>query len=153
MLLGHELDITIKGTRNAVLKKRLKRAADFYAKHLLPAYIRKAITIELAIVKIKTGEEGFCEIVGYNSKNKAREFKIELDKSLDAHKMLESLAHEMVHLKQYAMGELNDDMTRWKGRSVDSDKINYWDHPWEIEAYGRERGLFARFIQNAFSQE
>jgi len=55
----------------------------------------------------------------------------------------------MVHLKQYAKGELKDyarvKSIKWKGQVYDEDRIDYWDHPWEIEAYGRERGLYIRF--------
>ena len=25
--------------------------------------------------------------------------------------------------------------------------INYWDYPWEIEAFGRQLGLFVRFCE------
>jgi hypothetical protein len=61
---------------------------------------------------------------------------------------LEVLAHEMVHVKQYARGELYvgaySGKHRWQGKWV-SDNINYWDAPWEIEAHGRESGLFIQY--------
>ena len=28
------------------------------------------------------------------------------------------------------------------------DKIDYWDYPWEIEAFGRQLGLFVRFCND-----
>jgi len=28
------------------------------------------------------------------------------------------------------------------------DKIDYWDYPWEIEAFGRQLGLFVRFCED-----
>jgi hypothetical protein len=30
---------------------------------------------------------------------------------------------------------------------VDDNQVDYWDTPWEIEAHGREKGLFTRFKQ------
>ena len=49
---------------------------------------------------------------------------------------METIAHEMVHLKQYAKGELVDlsrcGSTRWQNNLVDS-QTNYWDPSWEIE--------------------
>jgi hypothetical protein len=36
-------------------------------------------------------------------------------------------------------------MTRWKGQRVDSDTIDYWVQPWEVEAHGYEAGLFTKF--------
>lgn len=57
----------------------------------------------------------------------------------------------MVHLKQYAKGELKDifrpaRMVKWLGEKYDSDNMDYWEQPWEIEAYGREKGLFIKFM-------
>jgi len=27
-------------------------------------------------------------------------------------------------------------------------EVDYFDYPWEIEAYGRQLGLFIRFLEN-----
>jgi len=63
--------------------------------------------------------------------------------------MLINLAHEMVHVKQFSLGDLKDGkpstITVWQGVPFDEDTIDYWDTPWEVEAHGREKGLFARF--------
>ena len=51
----------------------------------------------------------------------------------------------MVHVRQYIQGDVNLNLTRWKGsRVVD---IDYWDQPWEIEAHGIEVGLFTKFAK------
>ena len=63
------------------------------------------------------------------------------------------LAHELVHVKQYLNNEMfdyNDDMSvRFKGEihKVMSDEENeaYYESPWELEAYGREQGLYKMF--------
>jgi len=56
----------------------------------------------------------------------------------------------MVHVKQYAKGELKDyvrmNKTKWRDEIIESDELDYWDQPWEIEAHGRERGLYFRFL-------
>ena len=51
----------------------------------------------------------------------------------------------MVHIKQYAYNETNETLTRWKGQRVDSETIDYWTQPWEVEAHGYEAGLFTKF--------
>ena len=52
--------------------------------------------------------------------------------------LLTTVAHELVHVKQYITGELTQD----------SDKnISYWDRPSEIEAHGRETGLFIKWAE------
>ena len=77
-----------------------------------------------------------------------REFEIEVDykdkwpkKTLDR-----ALIHEMIHVTQFAKGKMKDMMAppwyiKWEGKMVPAFKMDYYDHPWEIEAYGREQGF------------
>jgi hypothetical protein len=63
-----------------------------------------------------------------------------------------ALAHEMVHLKQYALNELRDNHKTKKTvfhRKSYSFDMEYWEQPWEIEAYGMERGLLHRYAEFA----
>ena len=52
----------------------------------------------------------------------------------------------MVHVKQYAKGELrqlpstNNEVCKWLGKRYEWE-MHYWDRPWEIDAHGREKGL------------
>jgi len=57
-----------------------------------------------------------------------------------------TIAHELVHVKQYIRGELNPNMTRWKGQTVPYGprgalKIKYRQQPWEQEAFEMEKFL------------
>ena len=61
--------------------------------------------------------------------------------------LLETLAHEMVHVKQYARRELKPRVDCWMGKTYNPKKVSYWDLPWEIEAHGRETGLFVRYCE------
>lgn len=63
-----------------------------------------------------------------------------------------NLGHELVHVKQYLNGEIFDYVSgdvRYKGTYFDStwleDEEAYYDSPWEVEAYGREYGLYKLF--------
>ena len=51
----------------------------------------------------------------------------------------------MVHIRQYAVGDINIKCTRWKGSKVESP--DYWTEPWEIEAYGTQPGLWTKFAK------
>ncbi len=59
------------------------------------------------------------------------------------------IGHELVHVKQYLNNELLDyadgERSRFKGNVSKETNENYWDMPYEIEAYGREQGLFKMF--------
>jgi hypothetical protein len=88
---------------------------------------------------------GYASVEDYNDSGKPRDFEIEIHSGIGASDILKTLAHEMVHIKQYAYNETNETLTRWKGRKVDSDNTDYWVQPWEIEAFGTEVGLFSKF--------
>lgn len=79
-----------------------------------------------------------------------REFTIYIDTTLDLLTFLETMMHEMVHVKQFAKGEMKDytrnpSLIRWKKEQIDIENTDYWDLPWEIEAHGREKGLTIQF--------
>ena len=81
--------------------------------------------------------------------DRPRTFDLEIHSKMSLRKVLETVAHEMVHVKQYARGELYQGVRvnkyRWQGKWVG--EMNYWDEPWEIEAHGREAGLFVRWAE------
>jgi hypothetical protein len=37
---------------------------------------------------------------------------------------------------------------RFNNTKFNMSNINYWDYPWEIEAFGRQLGLFVRFCED-----
>ena len=122
----------------------VKRAAIFYAEQLISPKIRENIFLRIRF-NPKIDVYGYAQILEYNSSRKAREFEIEIHPGIGAAEILKCLAHEMTHIKQYAYNETNETLTRWRGNRVDSDEIDYWNQPWEIEAYGMESGLFSKF--------
>lgn len=75
----------------------------------------------------KIGPKGLCMVI---------------DSSLDFERLLITIAHEMVHVKQYAKGQVQHSArgkTRyWMGKTV---RKEYYDQPWELEAFSKERVL------------
>jgi hypothetical protein len=65
------------------------------------------------------------------------DYEIDVKRSLRMRDMLITVAHEMVHVKQYVKGEMPESITQG----------DYWDRPHEIEAHGRETGLFIRWCE------
>lgn len=66
--------------------------------------------------------------------------------------LLIDLGHEIIHVKQYLNNEIFEYVNgnvRYKGSYFDSsysvDTELYFESPWEIEAYGREIGLYRIF--------
>lgn len=90
-------------------------------------------------------EYGYASIEDYNTQKKPREFLIEIHPGIGVKNILSTLAHEMVHVKQYINGETDDQLSVWRGKKINSDQVDYWDHPWELDAHGREIGLFYKY--------
>ena len=109
----------------------------------------KSLIIDVYIKNFGSDDScGYCMPI--DSGKNPRHFAIELSKTQRLRALLETVAHEMVHVKQYAKNELHEYTMkkghRYKGEFF-SDKLNYWDEPWEIEAHGRETGLFVRWAE------
>lgn len=91
---------------------------------------------------------GNCCITQYNDWYKAREFEIQLKRHRSQKNTLLTLAHEMVHVKQFAKGELNSDNDKWQGEKVDTEVVQYDDLPWEIEACSLEHILYGLYMDH-----
>ena len=124
--------------------------------------LRKNIEIN---VHMRTHEEsGEAMIDEFADKKRPRSFRVILDRAKMEHndsgeertdsevaiEILKTLGHELVHVKQYAMGELTTDRAgalRYNGvHYAPQNLLEYFDLPYEIEAYGKEKGLLVGFL-------
>jgi len=129
-------------------KPIVERASSFFAKELIPnTRIRNRCFTRIRFDG-KLEEYGYASIEDYNTRNQPRDFLIEVHPGIGSRAILSTIAHEMVHVKQYIEGELNEEMSYWKGKRVNSDKMEYWTSPWEIEAHGIEIGLITKFASS-----
>lgn len=111
--------------------------------------LHDAISIDVIFDKPDNNEEnGSC--TPYQETGNPRIFDVRIDHNLSERLTLETLAHEMVHVKQFARGELYEyerhpKLYRWKKDVIDINKVWTWFRPWEIEAGGMEHGLYRLF--------
>ena len=143
--------VSVRGAKDSQLTKMLKLAANSYADKLLSPQLSKNITVKVRIRErgqINAG--GFCEM-DEDTNISPRCFNIDIGRTKKKIHMFSVLAHEMGHLKQMAKGEMKDKyvksryVTVWRGDWYEDD-VNYWDQPWELEAYGLENSLVAKFL-------
>ena len=120
-------------------KKHTQGMVEFCANKLMPRLYNLDITVRLCKPK---GALGYCLEL-----EDKRTFELEIDRTQPLRQLLETVAHEMVHVKQYARRELHPSKEAWLGKTVNPKKESYWDLPWEIEAHGREVGLFVRYCE------
>jgi len=141
--------ITVSGAKDMHLTKLLKLAAQSFADKLLSSQLEKNISIKINI-KEKLDAGGYCDFIEEGLPC-PRNFVIDIQRTKKKIHMFSVLAHEMVHLKQMAKGEMKDRykktkyVTVWRGETYEDD-VHYWDQPWEIEAYGLENSLVAKFL-------
>lgn len=87
------------------------------------------------------------EIFGYCLAVDKREFVIDVKGNASTLEFIETLCHEMVHVKQYARGELAiDGKMEYK---TQEDYENVW---YEKEAYTKEKELTADYIKYFFGK-
>ena len=139
------MKISVRNSPDKKFTPYIQRAAEFYGKILIPnTRINNNISVDIKFNRT-IDNYGLTGVEGCNSAKKARDFLIEIHSDIGARNILETLAHEMVHVKQFAYGEINDSLSVWKGQAVDLDEVDYWWLPWEIEAHGMEAGLLTKF--------
>lgn len=131
-------------------KQHVESMVQYCIDKLMP---RMNLDITVKLKNLGDSAYGYCLADPESDAERAdrpRSFEIECHSKLRLRKILETVAHEMVHVKQYARGELYQgtrvNKHRWQGKWI-SNNQDYWDHPWEIEAHGREAGLFIRWAE------
>jgi hypothetical protein len=142
--------INIKGG-SKTQKKHTRTMVEFCCKMLMPRMKTLEINVHLKDFK-EDSSYGYAISSDGADPIRPREFDLEIaTNDVRLRRLLETVAHEMVHVKQFARGELYESARtnkhRWKGKWQRSQK-EYWDLPWEIEAHGRECGLFCRWAHH-----
>lgn len=127
--------------------EEIKAALNFFAESLMHKNLCKHLQL-----KVLFGDGQDNTTIWEDDNVRPREFTITINSKTGYRNTMITLAHEMVHVKQYATGELKDVLRgsapqRWLNKPFHSKGVEYWDLPWEIEAYGREFGLYYRLRQ------
>tara|TARA_A100000164_G_C21743311_1_gene693393 strand:+ start:464 stop:943 length:480 start_codon:yes stop_codon:yes gene_type:complete len=146
------MEINVTGG-SARQRMYVESIAAFTLNHLMPRM--KSIILNIQIKSFGKDETlGYCLPDDDADQDRPREFTIEINRTSRLRRMLETVAHEIVHAKQFARGELYwscvKGQNRWQGKWLSNSKKavkDYWDNPWEIEAHGRECGLFVRWAE------
>ena len=106
----------------------------------------RTLDIEVQLKNLTGDAVGFCMMEENN-----RMFTIEADRKLGIKDLVTTICHEMIHVKQYARKEMDDwsgtGVARWKTKTFNAANTNYYNLPWEKEAY-RLQDKFANLVWN-----
>ena len=144
------------------LRTALYAMTSFAMAELVPSKrLRNNVSIN---VHLKHHEEdGEAMLEEYANRYRPREFKVIVDHhraEIDdygrtrtdtewGHTILRILAHELVHVKQYLVGDMTcrTKGMLWKGVMFAPEYLTeQLKTPYEVEAYGKERGLLVSFF-------
>jgi len=140
------MKILTRRFKNKKLSNTIKRATSFYLSRLN----QDTANVTIHIVQMpKLGADGTCEKI---SKKK---FVIELNDDLGVELRLITLAHEIVHIKQYLTKQLRTwhlktgTIDVWEGKRFRN--VNYFQQPWEAEALLLEEQLYIDFVSECYA--
>jgi hypothetical protein len=130
--------------------QKIKEALWFYTESLMHKRLCNKLSIRIVFIKNMVEKQGLEASCTWEDNNiKPREFLIYIDSNLNEDEILGCLAHEMVHVKQWAKMEMKQYMRKsevhWMGKPVDESIVSYYDLPWEQEAWRLEKELSKAF--------
>ena len=144
------------------LRVALYAMTSFAMADLIPSErLRNNVSIN---VHLKHHEEGGEAMLSEDANRyRPRDFKVIIDHhqaEIDdygrtrtdtewGHTIIRTLAHELVHVKQYLVGDLTwrDRGMLWRGVMFAPEYLtDQLETPYEVEAYGKEKGLLVSFF-------
>lgn len=142
--------IKIYGSAKKMEKREIKEAASFFCDHLLGKRLSKNVLVKVKLRKNfykDTKCFGMATWSDIEVKNhNHREFEVEIEADLGPVYLMRTLAHELVHVKQYARKELIDmcsgNYQMWNKVMYNEMIVGYRNLPWEKEASEREKELY-----------
>ena len=100
----------VKGSNKAV-RRLIETAAWFYAEKLMGKRLMESLEITINLKKNLLSKEGFEGTAMWEDDSyRPKEFTIEIDTTAKIRNILITLAHEMVHVKQWAKNEMYEYM-------------------------------------------
>ncbi len=144
--------------RDAKYRSLIRKAAKWMLADLVSPRLCQKLVVRIKLNRHLYANEnimGDCEWMDDNKRPK--EFTIRLYAGPNRKRTLKTLSHELIHVKQFAKREMYDhvqniDLVTWKGQRIDSNMVDYEDHPWEKEAYMMEKILLNKWA-NATGNE
>lgn len=122
----------IYGVKNAAFRRTIREALYYFEDEL------KLDEYDYVTVKVKVKKDidvfGYCSIDEVDEDDVVHTIEMEIQTGQSDDELIHTIAHEMVHVRQYVTGELSAELDVWRGKEIDSDNMDYEEHPWEIEA-------------------
>lgn len=155
------MSIEVIGRAQRLKRELCTSLGLFVLKEHLPA--KRIVDVNVYFRRtMQDGVEAMCHNMQPNAKRPSV-FEIEIINELSVMRSLVAMAHEMVHVVQYATGRyaysMEPNTHMWDGIPhvwIPDEKrpfsgASYWNLPWEIDAHGRQYGIVYLWMEeNSF---
>lgn len=131
-------------------KKEIEQFAYDCLNHFFKGRIKRDIDIDIYIKRTLKGAWGYCS--GDRDHAEIEIAKGTAKRLFPEEKLLKTIAHELVHAKQYIRGEIHPMKEYWKplnGTKRNYPNASYWNQPWEREARKFESILYERYWEES----
>lgn len=149
--LGKAMKIIIRGRNNKITRREVNLASKWMCRFLL-GEDSKPLKIKIVFRIPENRKECGSVYFPRSHYRFPKSFFIDINPRLSRRMQLITLAHELVHVKQYVLGELRDTKyekwVRWKNKKIaffNSAGFTYKNAPWEIEAHGKEYKIYRKY--------
>lgn len=142
------------GAKMIYRKALVKKILNFSASYLLTEEERFLTHIFVSYIN---SDESYGYCVPYcDDEGNLDEVEIVVARGMSERDLIETIAHEMVHAKQYIRGELCPETTNftWMGQEFQEHETHlisledYKNLPWEKEAFEVEKIIMEKFLES-----
>jgi hypothetical protein len=133
--------IAVTGS-DRIKRKIVKQAAKWMLGYTLGPRLANNITLKINITEKLKNSNVYGSVIWEDDNHRPREYDMEICNYLNDRTLYRVLAHEIVHIRQYATGDLKDlaskaNYCKWKDELILAEgrgSGSYFDLPWEVEA-------------------
>ncbi len=125
------------------LKDSIKQAIELYASNLMHKNFLKKLTVTVRFDNTMDPLH-YAALYPTDHTYPPKKFVMQLKYNINHSFLMYVIAHEVVHIRQYAKGQLNYDHSKWKKAKVKKN-LPYVDQPWEKEAFRLETKLYEQY--------
>ena len=143
------------GKFTKVEQTQIKNLCYFVYGKFFSKRMQKALEVNMSFSdSLFEKENVYGDCIWEDQHYKPREFTVRIDSLQKFNMVLNTVAHELTHVKQWAKGEMFElqrqrKIYKFNRETVDTNNMSYWDLPWEIEAHGRSIGLVVQWVEDS----
>lgn len=136
------MHIKVTGKNDRLSRSEIKEAVNIFGEITLGKRLAKNVSVVVENKKMNRVFMGFCNPV--SEERNPREFHIVLNSLISKNDQLRTIAHEMVHVQQFARNRLkclDNGKFKWNSKVFRLTDSNYLKVQWEKEAHMCEEYL------------